>query len=396
MSIHHIRKDKPHCHGSKDDILQFYFTIDLPSFCTSNSLAVACSNGDYIPSLSNMTTSLHIHDCPQQMFTTPQLFNNMDMLILLQVTNSAILKVHANMFITMYSLTYLHLSNCSIASLEPHAFGGLYNLSYLNLSNNPFTKLHRTTFSSLQNIRHIDISHTNISTIDSDAVAKLSELLTLDLSFSCITLISPKMILQLSNLEVLNIAHIPATLSSFPNVNMFSVLSNLSTLLVTHAEICCMVKSDAYCKPDRPFQTYFASCSDIISMSGLSFVLHVFAVLNISTNWISFIWQLKFGVGSNALLQCCLNVADFTLGLYLSSLIVFNYIYQGDVAYVAFQWKTSVTCKIAGVVFMPSISMSNVTTMLIAVDRFICIVYRKFQSYGFTKQQCIVGLIVSW
>ena len=40
--------------------------------------------------------------------------------------------------------------------------------------------------------------------------------------------------------------------------------------------------------------------------------------------------------------------------------------------------------------------MSNVTTMLIAIDRFLCIVYRTFQSFGFTKQQCIGVLVASW
>ena len=96
------------------------------------------------------------------------------------------------------------------------------------------------------------------------------------------------------------------------------------------------------------------------------------------------------------LLMISFNMADGLMAVYVFMTLAYHHVYHGDIAYIALQWKTSVMCKVAGVIFMSSISMSNFTTMLIALDRFLCIVYRKFQLFGFTKQQCIVALIASW
>ena len=41
---------------------------------------------------------------------------------------------------------------------------------------------------------------------------------------------------------------------------------------------------------------------------------------------------------------------------------------------------------------MISVSTSNMSTLILAVDRFICIVMKPFQKYGFTIKQCTVAM----
>ena len=45
---------------------------------------------------------------------------------------------------------------------------------------------------------------------------------------------------------------------------------------------------------------------------------------------------------------------------------------------------------------MISVMASNLTTYLMALDRFICIVWRSYEKYGFTFGQAIIGMCISY
>ena len=77
-------------------------------------------------------------------------------------------------------------------------------------------------------------------------------------------------------------------------------------------------------------------------------------------------------------------------------MIVVNSIYQGDVAYVAILWKQSTLCRITGTIMISSVCLSNVSMLLIAIDRFVCIVWMPFRRYGLSNIQCLISVGVGW
>ena len=60
-----------------------------------------------------------------------------------------------------------------------------------------------------------------------------------------------------------------------------------------------------------------------------------------------------------------------------------------DVAYIALFWKGTLLCKTLGTLIMTGALASKALTLLITVERFIRIVLKPFQTYGFTILQCI-------
>ena len=95
-------------------------------------------------------------------------------------------------------------------------------------------------------------------------------------------------------------------------------------------------------------------------------------------------------------LQCSLNVADMSLGIYLAMIILSNHMYAGDVIFLVVFWEKTALCVLAGILFMTSVLASNLATMLMALDRFLCIVVWPFKRRGFSTKQSVISLITGW
>ena len=82
--------------------------------------------------------------------------------------------------------------------------------------------------------------------------------------------------------------------------------------------------------------------------------------------------------------------------LYIAIIFIEDSVYQGDVGYVALYWKESKACLAGGALCLLSLEMSTVATLLIACDRFICIVVTPFRKKGFTLTSAGSLNIIMW
>ena len=102
------------------------------------------------------------------------------------------------------------------------------------------------------------------------------------------------------------------------------------------------------------------------------------------------------GWKSKHVLGCCLNTADCLMAVYLAMLVTEDSIYHNDVGFVALHWKTSTICLSSGVICLLSVEMSTMITLLIAVDRVICIVITPFRRKGFTLKTAVITAMTVW
>ena len=91
-----------------------------------------------------------------------------------------------------------------------------------------------------------------------------------------------------------------------------------------------------------------------------------------------------------------MNVADLILGLYLCALIVIYYVYEGQAAFVAMIWKQTTWCRIIMSLFMMSILLSNISTLVIGLDRFVTFVLCPFEMKRTNKYTLLVVMIFGW
>ena len=397
LPMKYVRPGVSFCRSSLDDVMMFkYATQPKRGLCQRVGRSVTCNKGYDAEAFKLLTTSLYINElhqsCEQDFF-----FKTMNLLLSIVMTNSNISCICSHMFNGMRSLTHLRLSNCSIYHLYSFSFLGLCNLTYLSLTRNPIEVIDNTTFALIPQLLYLDLSNTKISSVEEYSFQHLENLQLLDLSYTHMTQITPAMFYGLRNLTTLNISHIPVSLRwSFPDLSVFTMFPLLTNLYVTHAEICCMLDNTSVCIPDNTLEAVFGTCTGIIEGQILTVLLHSFVVLNIVTNMLSFVWQIVKSSGTTSIFQCLLNVADLVLGLYLCILIIIDYVYKGCAAFVAMIWKQTDGCRVIGALFMMSILLSNISTLVIGLDRFVYIVLHPFERKRSNNYKLLVVMVLGW
>ena len=389
-----------HCPYLVDDGVVGCFHEPYIDLCTLIGSALLCIKPTNIPDIY-MLRVLVIRGLNRQRFSTIPHFK---FLLILKLINVSLLPSHSHTnniltsVTTLTTISSLSMINCSIYHLNASVLSELVHLSVFHISYNPIHMLESGIFSPLTKLRQLILSHTHLTALPLGLFANNTELHTVDIRYTRVLVLNFMVFYGLASLEGLYISNIPFTVQSFHGLDNYRRLSSIRVAHVTHAELCCLF-TNAICVSDQESKDMFATCSAIISHRALLVLAYLYALMNVLLNSACFAWNVKENkTKSNAspLLMINFNVADGLMSVYLLLTIVSHHIHLGNVLYVALRWKISAMCKVAGVIFMYSISMSNAITMLTAVDRFLCFVYRKFQSFGFTKQQCLAILIVSW
>jgi hypothetical protein len=199
-------------------------------------------------------------------------------------------------------------------------------------------------------------------------------------------------------LITLDLSSTPTTLNSFPTGDISAVMRDLQEVFVVHPEVCCIF-FHADCHSDIKNNDIIGTCQNIIASNVLLALLSVYILLIWGFNIVSFKWwihKMKDNKVARSLLACSLSLADGLIGVHLMILIIVHAIHQNDVGYVALRWKESVLCKVIGIIIMMSIEASFITTTLIAIDRFLCLVVRPFEQEGLSTAAAICTLILSY
>ena len=162
--------------------------------------------------------------------------------------------------------------------------------------------------------------------------------------------------------------------------------------------MCCLVP-DAECFADITHVDPIGTCNNILAFKWLKFIIITIMVLAFIANsgcFVSWVYDGKTEWKSKHVLGCCLNAADFLMSVYIGIIVAADSIYNNNVGYIALAWKRSITCLLASAMCLYSIQMSILITVLIAVDRFICIVVNPFRKKSFTYQISIILALTVW
>ena len=349
----HIADGSLQCPLSFDDELVKLFNHDCRnSSCTCSGFAVACTNGSVFPSMSRWTrvfAVMDINSCNNITQHLVRLLFGLNHLLIIDIQNVDMKSTDDFMFFTQTYLTILKLSNARLQNITKHTFVGLSNLRTLNLRGNMLQVISNYLFANLTSLESLDIS---------------------------------------SNRLYLKEFHL----------GLFLPLIKMRKIYVDDSSLCCLVPAIA-CYIQKTSTDIFSSCQAIIPYLSLQAIITLTMGIILLGNIISFFWQFIEGRNkykAQHLFLISLTFSDGLMSAYLAILLIANMIYKGDMVYVVFAWKDSVTCTVAGMIMLISIESSTLSTLLIAIDRFVCIVVNPLKKTETSLKVALTGILVSW
>ena len=178
-------------------------------------------------------------------------------------------------------------------------------------------------------------------------------------------------------------------------IDFLPKLNSLAKISATVPEICC-VAGDAVCKSDVQSNDVFGTCSNIFANAALLALAIMYCISILFLNSLSFIWHTTHSSFIKILLSSTLMFSDALMGVYILIMLIVDRVYTGNIFYISYFWKSSVLCRSLGTLGIISLQLSNISTMIISLDRFVCIVLHPFQRYGFTTSQTVLCVILGW
>ncbi|XP_022112155.1 uncharacterized protein LOC110991203 [Acanthaster planci] len=276
----------------------------------------------------------------------------------------------------------LELTHGDIHTLQLGGFKGLSYLKALSLSGNHIQRIEEGAFSGL-NITFLEISNNNITSIELPVFKELGRLETLLIINVSITSISEDAFEGLSNLQTLVI--IAQLDGKFIEVQeeAFKNLESLRIVYVDDYRLCCdfavlehfSVNEDCI---TTELQPPLNLCGSLLQTNLLRVAMWVLGLSALLGNVVAIIWRLK-GTGdrckkTHSFMVMNLAVSDFMMGVYMVMVAAADLSYGETYFRVASQWRSSVVCKIAGVISVMSSEASVFFVTLISIDCFLCIV----------------------
>ena len=321
---------------------------------------------------------------------------NESALLILKITHSNFKVVNEYMLSGLHSLTTLSLSYNAIRTIHTLAFHQVVNLMFLDLKGNELYLINSIIFTACLNLTTIDISNNKLQHIDAFAFVNNTKLQKLFLQQNKLAVLGKNVFPNFAELQILDISKNPFILRHFKDIYVFSKMTNLSILHVVHEEMCCLVHVNTLCVSDVNQQDIFSTCNEIIANLPILLLIYMYAVSNVVLNITAFIWLIKSNSGLRSILACSLVIADVLMALHMFTVIAFHHVTQNDIPYITMMWKNSVWCRTVATVTLISMMMSNVSTMFIALDRFVCVVIRPMEQMGLRDIHIIGAVSVGW
>jgi hypothetical protein len=401
VSYDHVGDSHTHCKQSYDDELGQHMSASCGT-CQCHGFSVICRNITVLPQLSEWTKTLTVVGDNEVVtdfignvtIVINQLITKTKYLLMLEVIDMCMPFISRQYFSQLIYLTELNLHGNSLRNIPNGTFRGLQYLRRLILSGNPLLSLSAIPPLSLQ---FLDLSNTLLTGID--GVLDMDNYLTyFNLSGCRLTHINTDHFESLHSIEYLDISNNPTLGVIVNDISLFKVFTDLKVMHVVRPETCCLVPG-VMCKSDLTSADITGSCQEIISHGAMNYVLWIYVILCAVTNIVSFVWTLlqsRKEVKSVHILGCHLNVADGLIAVYLMCLLVVDIVFKGDVGYVAFRWKHSILCHILSFFIMLSVQLSTMSTLLLAYDRFLIIVWHPFERRGMTVCAVLIAIAVCW
>ena len=316
-------------------------------------------------------------------------------------------------------LAYLNLSNCQISSIQSNFFLSMKNLLTLDISNNKLDKINSNlfigqtrlkslilkgnlellriepnAFTGLNRMNLFMLSHINIERMSRNSFFGLN-LKFLDLSFNTIEFATDQ-VFQGLNVESL---YLNQTYIKRFTKGLFRGLHNTSIIVTSAYKYCCIRPSNVAEDNCYPHQDEFSSCADLMRndiLRPLIWEIGSFALLgNVLSLIYRFIYdrsRLRLGYG---IFVTNLAFADFLMGAYMITIASADVFYRGRYIFNDESWRSSLWCKLAGMISTISSEASVLFLCLITIDRVFVIKY-PFGQIRFTPKYASFACAAVW
>ena len=300
-----------------------------------------------------------------------------------------------NLRILDLSFNHLH----AVGSSDLHNFAKLTSLS---LAGNPIVSLFDVgdglVASAFPAMLTLDLSMVEMHKVDPSVLRLFPNLQSLNLSHCHVQHVQDRGFQLLKSLQVLDLGGCP--LSSIPK-SMLLGLDSLRHVWADNYKVCCrenlpvgFVLDQCVAPSDE-----ISSCGALLRSDLYRFSLAIFATLATVGNTLSIVLRLFVLKGKQqsgyTVFVTHLCVSDFLMGVYLVMIGAADRIFINTYLWEDTEWRSSVSCKMAGFLSLMSSEVSASIICLVTVDRFLVVRF-PFSRLRFQRRSAQLGCLVLW
>lgn len=283
----------------------------------------------------------------------PRKFHQLRNLYKLDLSLNRIHSVKRGAFAGLRRVTQLLLeSNQQLSLLEPEAFLGLSSLQVLNISSSRIQSLRKNTFDGLTSLRHLLLRNNMISSVEDGAFRSLTSLVSLDMRGNDI--------------------------KSFTK-SVFSDLKSLRNLSTDSFKFCCLVNHQIPADRCLPLPDEISDCEDLLSSVPQRTCIWIAGGIACVGNLVVIVWRYRDRLGQkereaeqvNSTLLLSLGFSDLLMGIYLIIIALVDSWYRGRYIENADKWRESPLCNLCGILSAVSSTVSVLTLVSIAHNRYL-------------------------
>ena len=360
--------------------------VVCPPECLCQGHAFLCSQ----PFSAHLFPQLRYLDARGSGMTLDNVINNAYLVNL----NLADCSIQALPNIKFLNLQIIDLSWNEITTIAMNVFLNYKNLRVLVLRGNPLSSVTNTVSNRRHySLRTLDLSKTHLGVIDSQLLSLTPGIRFLNISFCDLHSIGPQGFQSLHEIKELDIRG--NFIQHFPH-DIFRGLSSLELILSAHYRLCC---SDILPKrsPDikcMAGQNALSSCQNLLAADFYRLLYLSFSILAVLGNVACCFSNLVIR-RNICVFMVCLHCANLCMGIYTTVIAAAQEMFLGQYSKYEQRWTSSVTCKVAGFMWLLSSEVSVLTIFLFTVDLLIVLCF-PLSVHRFNKTSAVMACATTW
>ncbi|XP_061195059.1 uncharacterized protein LOC133203254 [Saccostrea echinata] len=328
---------------------------------------------------------------------TEQYFtNSMRTLSDLDLSSNLIKVITNNMFSGLSRLRDLNLKNNQIEILNGFSFSSLISLRTLNLAFNKIHTIHRKALENMVLLSTLNLTGNRLRILDSARFVALIKLQILDLSHNGIYYLNYNTFQRLEEVKYLYIHGNNLSVSK----TMFQGLCNLEWMSTDSYIICCAKPLSVDASKCISPQDRISSCEQLINVRFLAQMIWYMALFSLVGNSYVIYYRIRSSEEGSTLSQGIfilnLSFSDLLMGIYLFIIALADMEYRNVYGFHDSQWRSSITCTVAGLLAMLSSETSVLFVFLITVERYLALRYPFTAGLKRRKKEILGVTIIVW
>ncbi|XP_072040752.1 LOW QUALITY PROTEIN: uncharacterized protein [Amphiura filiformis] len=342
--------------------------------------------------LNGLTNLLYLEFGISDVNLLPKALKNKASLPSLALTHmSKLVRLNPGLFLDLHGLERLTISQNNLVELTNGVFDGLSDLKFLYAEENQLKHLDNDVFEGLVGLLWISFRDNHLTQVDLSIFNNTVHLVFLDLSYNRIKDIAGD---KLTYALVFHLFNNPLNLIT---PNSLSSLTEYSELIVSQHEVCeCYVPSNVTCGA-RDARSPYLTCDRLLSDKALVVVMWLIGLNALIGNFFVLVWRNR-GTPTNTVnskLLSSLALSDFLMGIYMLIIASADIHFGDHFPILSENWRSSITCRIAGALSIISSEASVFFVTLISIDRFICIRF-PYSTRHMTAKSVVKLAILTW